>query len=366
MRSFICLSKYFQGYDELYRLRERTAHLGNSYFIVLVDEPGLKEHLESVIKESFKDSDATVNIEIHQGGQCTRKECARLQGLAQAYGADVVVGVGGGKVLDSARAAAYLSNLPIVIVPTSASSDAPTSNLVIYYTEEGVFDELVRTHRNPSVVLMDTNILSKAPVRLLVAGMGDALSTYFEARTCVENYRLNYGGGYATLAAYSIAKLCYETLLADGVSAKLAAENKVVTRAFENIIEANTLMSGIGFECNGSSVAHAMHSGFSILPMFPQRFHGEWVAFGTLVLLVLEKRPQSEVDEVIAFCRSVGLPTTFRDLGIDKLSREDLFRVAERAVYPKENIHKEPFPVTADDAFAAMMVADAIGRRYQA
>jgi len=364
MQSFICLSKYFQGYDELHCLYERTAHLGKSFFVLLVDEPALRG-LEGVIRDSFKGSDAAVYFEIFSKGECTKNEAIRIQNLVKSLKADVIVGVGGGKVLDAARAAAYLENLPYVIVPTAASCDAPTSNLVIYYTEEGVFDELFRTNRNPNVVLVDTHIIADAPVRLLVAGMGDALATYFEARTCVENYRLNYGGGYATLASYAIAKLCYETLLADGVSAKLAVENKVVTKALENIIETNTLLSGIGFESNGSSVAHAMHSGFSILPSFHKRFHGEWVAFGTLVLLVLEKRPQKEIDEVVTFCRSVGLPTTFRDLGIDDLSREELYRVAQRATAPKENIHKEPFPVTADDTLAAMIVADAIGRRYE-
>ncbi|MDR1320268.1 MAG: glycerol dehydrogenase [Gracilibacteraceae bacterium] len=361
-QTFICLSKYVQGYDELRNLREHTAHLGKSLF-VLISPRGMRE-LEGSIRQSFAETDSVIHFECF-GGECTKKEAARLRVIAQKHGSDVVIGVGGGKVMDAARAVAYLEELPVVIVPTVASCDAPTSALIIYYTEDGVFEEKFETKRNPNVVLADTRIIAEAPVRLLVAGMGDALATYFEARTCVENCRTNYGGGQATLASLAIAKLCYETLLADGAAAKLAAENRVVTKALDNIIEANTLLSGIGFECNGSAAAHSMYSGFSTLPTYHDKYHGEWVAFGTIVLLVLENRPRQEIEEVIRFSRSVGLPTTFKDLDIDHCSRADLYQVAQKATAPKEAIHKEPFVVTATDVLSAMYVADALGRQSQ-
>ncbi len=361
-QSFICLSKYIQGEGELKRIGEHISHLGQSFFIVT--SKGRMTELKSVVEKSFQGTDAKLVFATF-GGECSKGEVAKLREQVKASKCEAIVGLGGGKVMDTARAVAYYEKLPVVIVPTVASCDAPTSALVIFYTDDGVFEEKLVTKHNPDVVLVDTNIIAKSPVRLLVAGMGDALATYFEARTCVETCRTNYGGGGATLTSYAIAKLCYETLLADGVAAKCAVENKVVTKALNNIIEANTLMSGIGFECNGSAAAHSLYSGFSTVANFHEKFHGEWVAFGTLVLLVLENRPKSEVDEVVRFCMSVGLPTTLQDLGLENISREDLYKVAKKASAPPEAIHKEPFIVTADDVMAAIIVADAIGRRYK-
>ena len=115
-------------------------------------------------------------------GECCRKEIDRLGHELQAHGCRGVIGVGGGKTLDTAKAVAHYQQLPVVLIPTIASTDAPTSALSVLYTEQGEFAEYLIYPRNPDMVVMDSAIIAKAPVRLLVAGMGDALSTYFEAR----------------------------------------------------------------------------------------------------------------------------------------------------------------------------------------
>lgn len=361
-QAFASPGKYIQGYDELSRIKKHISHLGGSFFFLA--SPGRLADLQDTITTSFTDADTPLVFEPF-GGECSKQETERLRELVQGHKCDVIVGLGGGKVMDTAKAVAYYEKLPVVIVPTVASSDAPTSAMVIFYHENGTFQEVLLTRRNPNVVLVDTRIIANAPVRLLAAGMGDALATYFEARTCVENYRRNYAGGTFTLASFALAKTCYETLLADGPGAVLAVQKKVVTKALDHIIEANTLLSGIGSECNGVAGAHSVYFGFRVLPGTEKYFHGEWVAFGTIVLLVLENRPQEEIDEVVRFCLSVGLPTTLKDLGQENITRENLLKVAQAASAPKESIHNEPFPVTADDVMAAILVADSIGRSYQ-
>jgi len=358
---FASPGKYVQGYDELSRIKKHIAHLGSSIFVV--GSEGRLAEVGNIIRDSFQDANVSLVFEAF-GGECSKQEVERLREIVKTNNCDVVVGLGGGKVIDTAKAVAYYDKLPVVIVPTVASCDAPTSAMVIYYHDDGKFQEVLLTRRNPNVVLVDTHIIAKAPARLLVAGMGDALGTYFEARTCVAGNRRNFVGGTFTLASYELAKLCYKTLLTDGYAAVMAVENQVVTKALENIVEANTLLSGIGAECNGVSAAHSIYFGFGILPESHDKFHGEWVAFGTIAMLVLENRPQEEIDEVVRFCRSVGLPTTLADLGLANISRDDLMRVATAACAPKESIHTEPFPVTANDVFAAILVADSIGRGY--
>jgi Glycerol dehydrogenase and related enzymes len=361
-RVFASPRKYIQGYDELSRLKKHLANIGKSVF-VLASESRLTE-LKNVILTSFKDTDVSVTFAAF-GGECSKQEVDRLKKAAEANQCDVIVGMGGGKAIDTAKALAYYQQLPVVIVPTVASCDAPTSQVVIFYNENGNVEDVLLTRRNPDIVLVDTRVIANSPVRLLVAGMGDALATFFEARTCVEACRRNLVGGTATLTSFALAELCYKTLLADGPAAKMAAENRVATKALENIVEANILLSGLGFESNGVSTAHAIYDGFMTMPGTHNKYHGEWVAFGTIVLLVLEHRPQPEIEEVVKFCASVGLPTTLKDLGQETIKREELFKVAEAVCAPKRSIHNEPFPVTADDVLAALLVADSVGRQAQ-
>jgi glycerol dehydrogenase len=138
---------------------------------------------------------------------------------------------------------------------------------------------------NPAAVLVDLGIIAAAPTRFLVAGMGDALSTWFEARSCERTQSTNECGGYSTAAGLAIAKLCYETLLSHGVAAKLANERRLVTPALARIVEANILLSGIGFESAGLAAAHSIHNGLTALAETHSFYHGEKVAFGVLLVL---------------------------------------------------------------------------------
>ena len=177
-QAFASPGKYIQGYDELSRIKKHIGHLGGSFFVLA--SAGRLADLQATIRASFKDSDTPLVFEKF-GGECSKPETERLRELVKANKCDVIVGMGGGKVMDTAKAVAYYEKLPVVIVPTVASSDAPTSAMVIYYTEDGTFQEVLLTRRNPNVVLVDTRIIANAPVRMLVAGMGDALATFFEA-----------------------------------------------------------------------------------------------------------------------------------------------------------------------------------------
>ena len=173
--------------------------------------------------------------------------------------------------------------LPLVIVPTIASTDAPTSALSVIYDDDGAFLEYRFCGRNPDVVLVDTAIIAEAPVRFLVAGIGDGLSTWFEADASVDDARKPaMAGGPPLLAAMTLARLCYDTLLADGVAARQAVERGVVTPALERVVEANTLLSGLGFESGGLAAAHSIHNGLTALHETHDYWHGEKVAFGVI------------------------------------------------------------------------------------
>jgi glycerol dehydrogenase len=148
-------------------------------------------------------------------------------------------------------------------------------------------------------------------------------------------------------------------LMRDALAAKLAVERGALTPAVEAIIEANTLLSGLGFENCGVSAAHGIHDGLTVLDETHGFYHGEKVAFGVLCLLMLEGRPLAEIEEVALFCRSVGLPTTLADLKLGKASVEDLTRVAEASLKPGSSIWRVAVPLSAEIVRDAIIALDA-------
>jgi glycerol dehydrogenase len=353
--------RYTQGRDATAKLGEEMKALGLPGPVLIVAGRSARRLLEYVWNTALGESGFA--FAIHDfGGECSHAEVARIVAAAGAAKAQTIVGAGGGKVLDAARAAAADLGLPVVNCPTVASSDAPCSALSVIYTDEGVFQEYRFYRKNPELVLVDTHVVAQGPARLLAAGMGDALATWFEANTCVAAHRRNARGGASTASALALAELCYRTLIADGPAAMLAVQQKVVTPALERIVEANTLLSGLGFESSGLAAAHAVHNGLTTAPPTHRFFHGEKVAFGVIVQLVLEGASRERFAEVFGFSRSVGLPVTLAGIGCAGLTRDAIRRVAERSTAPGETIHNEPFPVTAAMVEDAILAADAAGR----
>lgn len=356
-------SKYIQGANALQSIGQYAKMLAKNYFVIADDF--VMKLAGDTVGSSLKQHDVEGHFALF-GGECSHKEINRLIEELKKHGCKGVIGIGGGKTLDTAKAIAFYQKLPVLVVPTIASTDAPTSALSVIYSEEGEFEEYLMYPTNPDMVVMDTAIIAKAPVRLLVAGMGDALSTYFEAQACYDAHAVSMAGGESTLAAVTLARLCYETLLEEGFKAKLAVEAGVATTAVERIVEANTYLSGIGFESSGLAAAHAIHNGFTVLEECHHLYHGEKVAFGTLTQLVLQNSSSEQIETVLDFCLQVGLPVTLKEMGVkadDKLE-EKIMAVAKASCAEGETIHNMPFKVTPEQVFAAILAADRLGQAW--
>lgn len=352
--------KYIQRAGEIDRLGAHVAPLGRRALFLI--DGALFEALKTRIA-------AGLGPEIEArferfGGECCTPEIARVSAAAKEMGCDVLVGVGGGKTADTAKIAAIDNGARIVIVPTIASTDAPCSAIAVRYTEHGVYEQSLRLARNPDAVIVDSAVIAAAPARFLVAGIGDALSTWFEARSNIESRTDNYvAGGFPTpQAGMAIAHHCHEVLMRDALQARIAAEAGLCTAAVENIIEANTLLSGLGFENCGCAAAHGIHDGLTILEEVHGFFHGEKVAFGTLCLLMLENRDAEEIAAMIRFCRALGLPTTLADLRIVEDVPAKIERVAEAALRPGEIIYATPVALSVPIVRDAILALDAFAR----
>jgi glycerol dehydrogenase len=361
IRTTIFPGRYVQGHEATKRLGQEAARLGKTAFLVC--DPFAYDNLLPRFEAELTQA-VTVNKE-RFGGECSDEEIERLTALVKAENTEVIIGVGGGKALDTAKAVAYMAGLPVIIVPTIASTDAPCSALSVIYTPHGVFKRYLILPHNPNVVLVDTQIIAEAPVRFLAAGIGDALSTWFEADACERSFASNMTGDVGSMTAYALSRFCYETLLEYGVAAKISCEANVVTPALEHIVEANTLLSGLGFESGGLASCHAIHNGLTALEQTHAYWHGEKVTIGVLASLFLTDKPADLIDEVYTLCESVGLPTTLAEIGLGEVSDEELLVVAKAACAEGETIHHEPMPVTPEMVFAALKAADAEGRRRQ-
>ncbi|MGI6152716.1 MAG: glycerol dehydrogenase [Christensenellaceae bacterium] len=369
-KAMICPTKYVQGEDEILNLGYFVKTFGQS--ALLIAHPDDVERVKDKLDQTAEKF-AISFIESGFGGECSRQEVIRLQQLANEKKCNCTIGLGGGKAIDTAKCVA--EGEALIVVPTIAATDAPTSHSAVLYHPNGEFDDYAYFKQSPSVVLIDTTVIAKAPVRFLVCGMGDALSTYFEARaTSAAFANVNSGlpCGYrdraagpakSTNTALALAELCYKTLLEDGLKAKAACEENKVTPALENILEANILLSGLGFESGGLAAAHAIHDGLTMLEGTHAYYHGEKVAFGTIAQLVLENAHARELKDVFDFCLAVGLPVCFEDIGIESISEEELMAVAEKACIPEESIYSMPFPVTVENVAAAIATADRLGQK---
>jgi glycerol dehydrogenase len=352
--------RYTQGPAVTDQLVGEMAFLGLEGPVLIVAGPTVTKLLGKRWKTIF----ASVGIpcQLHPfAGQCTIAEIDAVAEVAHRSGAATLLAAGGGKVLDTTRAAAAKRKVPFISCPTVASTDSPCSAIAVIYSERGVYETFHSFSHNPDLVLVDTEVIVQSPLRYFVAGMGDGLSTVFEARACVAGARENLRGGLTTLAAAEIGELCYRTLMEEGRTALADMRNQEVTPAFERVVEANTLLSGIGFESAGLAAAHGIHNAMTVAEGTHSYLHGEKVAFGVLVHLMLEAQAEEVVAEVVAFCRDVGLPRTLAGVGLDAADEQTLQQIAQAATEPGSLVHNEPFEVTPEKVVQAILAADRVG-----
>ena len=299
-------------------------------------------------------------------GECSPENIASVAAGIKETHSDIVIGIGGGKALDTAKGAIVETGLPLIIVPTIASNDAPTSRLIITYTQEGDFIGPRFLTVNPDVILVDTEIIANAPVRYFISGIGDALVTKFESEQCHRSGAPNFFGTRQTEASLCIANHCYEVIRRHAIGATEAVAQKKVTHDVDKVIEANILLSGLGFEGCGVAAAHAIGMAFSIIPEMKGALHGEEVAIGLLAQFVLEGRDAAFIEDMLTFYHKLGLPLMLEDLGLSCVSEKIIHDIAVFATREGSRIHNMEMQVSADHVKQAIYTANETARAYHA
>lgn len=352
-------SYYIQGKGAIEKLPEILAELGEGNLVLVTKSQ--KDRIAALLEGKAR-------VELF-GGEASYEEIARIKELAEGCGAASITAVGGGKVIDASKIVADHMGVPVIIVPTISATDAPVSGCAVVYTPEGEYVGVEFQKTNPYLVLVDTEIIAQAPSRFLVSGMGDAFATYLEALACEKSGSPNecMPRGMRTKSAMALCKLCLETLFEYGVQAKEEVDNNIAGEALENIVEANTLLSGLGFESGGLGVCHAISNTFTYFPQCHCMYHGEKVAYGCLVELE-NYDPLGIRDKTYEFFAQVGLPITLADLKLPDATDEQVMLMAEDVakIDPDQYSHHEPYDFDAQMIFDAIRAVDERGKAYYA
>ncbi|WP_430602361.1 hypothetical protein IGJ02_002700 [Enterococcus sp. DIV0724b] len=298
-----------------------------------------------------------VNIDAHfvyYGGECTDEQTLALKQRFEQEQSEGIIAVGGGKIADLGKAVANQCNTPIFILPTLAATCAAYTPLSVIYKTDGAMDRYDVFAQSNALVLIEPKVILDSPIALMIAGIGDTLAKWYEADAMIS--QLEVQPIEIQVAAFA-AKKCRDVLLSDSQEALAAMESKEINQAFLNVVETNILLGGMvggfGDDYGRTSGAHSIHDALTILQESHQQLHGNKVAYGVFVQLVIENK-WAEIEQLIPFYHSLDLPISLKEMNMS-LSEDDYQRVAERAAQPHETIHYMKEKITPEIVKRAMM-----------
>ena len=257
-------------------------------------------------------------VELEHSGYCGAASVERLVERARTTGYDLVVGVGGGRVLDVSKAVAQALDLPFALVPTSPATCSASTTVIVDYTPEGAHIGGRSVPRPAAVSLIDPELLARAPDRLLVSGIVDALAKAIEVRSATT--RIDKPAS-STLAAFALCDELESLLFARAAAGVAAGPDSLGSEGGdvrELLAETAVLWPGLIGTLAGEqarlAAAHSVHNALTILPGSHASLHGELVGFGILVQHALAGQDDA-LERTAAWFADIGCPADLEALG---------------------------------------------------
>lgn len=289
--------------DEALRLGRRACVVGG---------PRAMAHVQDAIVAALNGSGVQACYQIY-GGPCSEEKAEEIARACKAQSLDLLIGVGGGRILDLIKIVADISALPVITVPTISATCAAFTPLSVVYTQQGECRGTWYFHREVDCVLCDLDILCTQSPRYLAAGMLDAMAKHVE----ISQHEISQGEvGEDVLLARLIAKTIYDDLKTLGENA-LRQEKRALERCIFHAIVSTGLVSGIARGRYQSAVAHALYEAIRTRYTAESStfLHGEIVA----VCLIVQSRYLGREDmaqDVLGLMHKVGMPVAFREIGV--------------------------------------------------
>ncbi|MBL8577740.1 MAG: glycerol dehydrogenase [Mesorhizobium sp.] len=346
-------TRYVQGAGALSSIGAEIGRIGPSAVFVL--DPLIQDNYGEAIAASCREAGIDAR-QLRFSGECTPQEVDRL--LQLAGDAPIIASAGGGKCIDAGKALANRTGAQMVTIPTIASTDAPTSHNYVMYDENHRMLGVEKMRRNPALVLVDTAVIARAPRKLFVSGIGDAIGKVYEVDACANAGGINVFGGKSSLAAVTLGRACHGILLEHAEGALAAIDRGVPDETFEKVVEATVLMSGLVFESGGLSIAHSMTRGLTAVKVYADTLHGFQVAYANIVQIRLEGRPEKEILALAEFYEKVGLPRSLAELAAPADSAT-VDKIAELTM-TAPHIRHFPRQIAAVDVREAMLWVEEI------
>ncbi len=349
--------QYVNQPDILRAAGSYVAKIGRNAFVV-----GGKTALAATGQEFFESLKAagieTVTEELVD--DCTQKDVDQHGVTAKRIKADVIIGVGGGKALDLAKAIGDQLAIPVITVPTIAATCAAWSALSILYDEKGRFAGGIILKNSPQLVLVDSGIIARAPVRYLRAGIADTLAKWYETAP----YVVQAENDLVLQLGLENAKLAFRIIEEKGIRAiKDAAdhhESEILREVIDSIIVLAGLVGSITEGANRPVLGHAIHNSLTFIPETHSSLHGEKVIFGVLAQLLVEGKTPTKIKDFLRWMNELELPVTLGQLGVLD-PRIAAAEVGRNMNIETESLSKYPFSVTPQLIEKAMIEADRLG-----
>ncbi|WP_242016566.1 iron-containing alcohol dehydrogenase family protein [Pseudanabaena cinerea] len=299
-----------------------------------------------------------INIEIIQApaiAACNDQNLQLLRDIVAQEHPDMIIGIGGGKVLDTAKLVAHQNQLPIITIPTTGATCAAWTALSNVYNQNGGFAYDVTLDHCPDLMIVDYDIIATAPQRTLISGIGDAIAKWYEAS-------VSSGSSEKTMviAAVQEARILRDLLLQKAAAAIAHPQSQTWREVVDATVCLAGAIGGIGGANCRTVAAHAVHNALTHLPQTHHTLHGEKVAYGILVQLRLEEFQGNQLaassrHQLLKFYQEIGLPTSLTDLGLSQITIAELEQIAAIACQPNSDIHRLPFSVSPSQVLAAMV-----------
>ena len=347
-------SVYFCNYSIGENVSKEIADVCSRYgkkLLLIGGEKALKAGKERLLS-ALSDTEVEIVDTVLFGADCTYENIHKWAVYARECGADMIMGMGGGKALDTAKGAGYEAGLPVFTYPTIASTCAATTALSVVYREDGSFDSFYFYERPAYHCFIDLTVIANAPDQYLQAGMGDTIGKFFECHFAARGDKLQHSSALGR----EISNMCYAPLLEYGEQALKDCRSHIVSVSLKQAVLANIVSTGLvslmvldEYNC---AIAHSVYYALVLLPGFEEKYlHGNVVAYGVLVQLLVD-HDREEALKLKTFLLKLEIPTTLKEMEVP-VDREYLKEVLHETVSGPDMEHI-PYEVTEDMIFEAM------------